>query len=349
MRVLVVIAGLLFIVGIGGGAAYYIAGQTEAPKITIEEPAALVGQSSTLALTVDSPPAEVDRVTVSMEQGGKVLPVASLDPKTDSSLKADGPVSVTRDIGKKTLPELQAGPAAIVVTGVAHCDGPSHAFLEHEKGRGSSARSSANLRRLDASLHQSRRLRARRVSRDTAGRDVRCPRGDARVSRVPRERRRRLRRRVVEGGVLCRLARRDKGASDRVIRQRCRRQRGKGDVRSSDLSEEIQTEPHPVGRFVSLARRSHNRSGIPGAEACLGFCTGGSAAVVPQGQRRAPSSQRGKDCGLCRQRRRHQCCGRNRSGNSATRRWSQDSPTTARISTVGSRSIARFIWASIFL
>ena len=116
MRVLVVIAGLLVIVGIGGGAAYYIAGQTEAPKITIEEPAALVGHSSTLALTVDSPPAEVDRVTVSMEQGGKVLPVASLDPRTDSSLKADGPVSVTRDIGKKTLPELQAGPAAIVVT-----------------------------------------------------------------------------------------------------------------------------------------------------------------------------------------------------------------------------------------
>src|SRR5512134_943080 len=116
MRVLVVIAGLLVIVGIGGGAAYYIAGQTEAPKITINEPAALVGHSSTLALTVDSPPAEVDRVTVSMEQGGKVLPVASLDPRTDSSLKADGPVSVTREIGKKTLPELQAGPAAIVVT-----------------------------------------------------------------------------------------------------------------------------------------------------------------------------------------------------------------------------------------
>ncbi|MGH9146784.1 MAG: M23 family metallopeptidase [Vicinamibacterales bacterium] len=116
MRVLVVIAGLLFIVGVGAGAAYYIAGQTEAPHITINEPAALVGQSSTLVLTVDSPPAEVDRVIVAMEQGGKVLPVASLDPRTDSSLKVDGPVSVTRDIGKKTLPALQAGPAAIVVT-----------------------------------------------------------------------------------------------------------------------------------------------------------------------------------------------------------------------------------------
>jgi murein DD-endopeptidase MepM/ murein hydrolase activator NlpD len=115
MRVLVIVAGLLVIVGGGLGAAYYIAGQAEPPQITIEQPAALIGHSSALRITIESPPAELDRVTVFVEQGGQSLPVVSLNPKTDTSLPADGPVRLTRAVGKKTLPELQVGRATIVV------------------------------------------------------------------------------------------------------------------------------------------------------------------------------------------------------------------------------------------
>jgi hypothetical protein len=116
MRVLAILIALVIVVGAGLGIAYYVAGRTPAPQITIEEPTTLVGQSSKLVLTVDSPPAELDRVTVSVEQGGKILPVVSLNPGTDSSLAADGPVRVTREFGKKAIPELQAGKATIVVS-----------------------------------------------------------------------------------------------------------------------------------------------------------------------------------------------------------------------------------------
>jgi murein DD-endopeptidase MepM/ murein hydrolase activator NlpD len=115
MRVLAIVIGLVVLIGAGVGVAYVLAGNTEAPKITIHEPAAAIGQSSPLALTVDSAPVDVDRVIVSVEQGGKTLPVSSLNPATDSSLAAEGPIRVKRTVGKKELPELQAGKATIVV------------------------------------------------------------------------------------------------------------------------------------------------------------------------------------------------------------------------------------------
>ena len=57
------------------------------------------------------------RVDVSVEQNGKTFPVYSLDPQKPDASKPDSAdkIYVMRPIGKQAIPELQAGPARIVV------------------------------------------------------------------------------------------------------------------------------------------------------------------------------------------------------------------------------------------
>jgi hypothetical protein len=109
---------LLFIGAVGLGIVYYGAGRLAGPAITIQQPRNLIGQSSMLDLTVETPREQLDSLTVSIEQKGHTMPVFALDTSSAASLQPVGTngVRLIRPIGRQTIPNLQNGEAIIVAT-----------------------------------------------------------------------------------------------------------------------------------------------------------------------------------------------------------------------------------------
>ena len=114
LKFLVVVAVLAAVVG---GGAWLWAGRAEGPQIQIRQPEKYVGQATPLELVVESPDGQFSRVDVALEQGGKTFPVFSLDQPTQGSVKQEAAekLYISRQLGKQAMPELQAGPARIVV------------------------------------------------------------------------------------------------------------------------------------------------------------------------------------------------------------------------------------------
>src|SRR5690242_8597394 len=111
-------AYVLFLLLVVVGLAYFAAGRTTPPTLTIEQPTGLVGQQSTLQFTAGAPRAFFTRLEASLEQNGHTFPLfdlASPGSATVKNLDADH-LQVTRPIGKVSLPELQQGPATITIT-----------------------------------------------------------------------------------------------------------------------------------------------------------------------------------------------------------------------------------------
>jgi murein DD-endopeptidase MepM/ murein hydrolase activator NlpD len=98
------------------GAAWFWAGRMDGPAIDIRQPGKFIGQASTLEMTVQAPGGRFSRVDVGVEQNGKTYPVFAVNPDAPSGGKdpADRLI-VMRPIGKRALPDLQSGPARIVV------------------------------------------------------------------------------------------------------------------------------------------------------------------------------------------------------------------------------------------
>ena len=114
LKFLVVVAVLAALVG---GGAWIWAGRAEGPQIEIRQPEKFVGQATPLELVVESPDGQFSRVDVTLEQAGKSFPVFSLDQPAQGSVKQEAAerLYISRQIGKRAMPELQAGPARIVV------------------------------------------------------------------------------------------------------------------------------------------------------------------------------------------------------------------------------------------
>ena len=108
MRIVRWFFGLLVLAALGAGAVYYYAGTMDGPAITINQPT-VVGQSGTLDVTLDAPGAEFMTVSVEVEQKGKTFAVLDIGATGDHA-------EITRPIGKKTLPELESGPATLKVS-----------------------------------------------------------------------------------------------------------------------------------------------------------------------------------------------------------------------------------------
>jgi len=100
------------------GVVYFAAGRAAAPAIQIHQPGQLVGQESTLDVTVDTPRGALRSIDITLEQKGHTLPLFSLAAPGEATLKQDTPgrIHITRPIGRRAIPDLQAGPARIVVT-----------------------------------------------------------------------------------------------------------------------------------------------------------------------------------------------------------------------------------------
>src|SRR5438552_12660602 len=120
------IAVLVALVAVLLGCAYYAAGRGAPPRLSIDKPDKVVGQSGTLEVTADAPNVRFSALTITLEQNGKTTPLFRLEGDvrqgaatgaTSGTLTQPGPntIRIVRPLGKQSVPELQAGPARIVV------------------------------------------------------------------------------------------------------------------------------------------------------------------------------------------------------------------------------------------
>jgi murein DD-endopeptidase MepM/ murein hydrolase activator NlpD len=118
------IAALLVLILLTFAGLYVAAGRSAPPQLTITKPDRFVGQVSSLDVTAEAPNARFTTLTVSVEQNGKSIPLFTLD-KTPAGAATPGAdvtqvdrdhLRISRPLGKQSVPELQAGPARLVVS-----------------------------------------------------------------------------------------------------------------------------------------------------------------------------------------------------------------------------------------
>ena len=115
MRKFITVVMLLGLVVFAG--AWFWAGRAAGPLIDIRQPERFIGQVTSLDLMVESPGGQFARVDVTLEQGERSHPVFTLAQPTQASVRQETAerIYIIRPIGKRDLPELQPGPARIVV------------------------------------------------------------------------------------------------------------------------------------------------------------------------------------------------------------------------------------------
>jgi murein DD-endopeptidase MepM/ murein hydrolase activator NlpD len=107
--------GLLVLLAIGLGIAYYFAGTLDGPTISFNQPS-VIGQAGTLDVSVDAPGAELSALTIQLEQKGQHFPILDLSSAPPNAIVREGDrARIQRPIGKKALPELQSGTATLRV------------------------------------------------------------------------------------------------------------------------------------------------------------------------------------------------------------------------------------------
>jgi murein DD-endopeptidase MepM/ murein hydrolase activator NlpD len=109
---------LIVLLAIIAGGVWLAAGRAAGPAIDITKPPKLIGQTGTLEVVVDTPGGTLQALDVALEQDGARHPLFSLpgDERTKVAQESETRVRLTREIGKRTMPDLKAGKARIVVT-----------------------------------------------------------------------------------------------------------------------------------------------------------------------------------------------------------------------------------------
>ena len=127
MRVIRWFLVLLVLLALGAGMAYYVAGTLDGPTISINQPTVL-GQSSTLDVSVDTPGGELSALRVELEQQGRTFPILTLDNAPEGAIVREGDgVRILRPVGKSVIPELRSGTATLRV----HASRPVLRRLRH--------------------------------------------------------------------------------------------------------------------------------------------------------------------------------------------------------------------------
>lgn len=107
---------LLFVLLLAAG-AFLLAGRAAPPAIEFAQPGALVGREGTLAFTVAAPRGALSSLEVALEQNGTRVPLGTLaDNALTLAQAGEDLVSVSRPLGRTSVPQLAEGPARIVVT-----------------------------------------------------------------------------------------------------------------------------------------------------------------------------------------------------------------------------------------
>ncbi len=114
MRFLV---SLIVVVLLALAGAWVYAGRGGGPAITIDQPAKFIGQAGTLEVAIQTPRGTLNRFEVYVEQQGRRIPLATSLNATGLEMKQEGPdrIRIRRELGKRSVPELQAGDAKVVV------------------------------------------------------------------------------------------------------------------------------------------------------------------------------------------------------------------------------------------
>jgi murein DD-endopeptidase MepM/ murein hydrolase activator NlpD len=114
LKSLAVVALLALVVAAG---AWFWAGRAEGPGIEIRQPDRFIGQATPLELVVESPGGQFSSVDVSLEQSGRTFSVFTLAQPTEGTVRQETAdrLFVMRQVGKRDVPELEPGPARIVV------------------------------------------------------------------------------------------------------------------------------------------------------------------------------------------------------------------------------------------
>src|SRR3954454_2890438 len=111
------LAGLVFLAALAFGILYVAAGRSAPPRLTIDKPDRVVGQSGAVEVTAEAPNARFTALTIALEQNGKSYPLYALDSAAGASVTPldRNRLHVSRPIGKQAIPQLVSGPARIVV------------------------------------------------------------------------------------------------------------------------------------------------------------------------------------------------------------------------------------------
>jgi murein DD-endopeptidase MepM/ murein hydrolase activator NlpD len=108
---------LLLLLAVGGAGAWYYAGTIPGPTIEILEPTKGVGQTGQMVVEIAAATDRLEQLEIELEQGERRMILFSLigDQSTAQVTPFGERVRITRSIGKRDLPDLQEGPARIVV------------------------------------------------------------------------------------------------------------------------------------------------------------------------------------------------------------------------------------------
>jgi murein DD-endopeptidase MepM/ murein hydrolase activator NlpD len=114
MRKLLLLLVVLLVVAAG---AWFWAGRADGPRIDVRGPERFIGQATPLDVLVETPGGQFSQVEVTLEQGGRSFPIFTLEQPSQATVKQDTAdrIYIMRPVGKRDLPELQPGPARIIV------------------------------------------------------------------------------------------------------------------------------------------------------------------------------------------------------------------------------------------
>ena len=115
MRKFIVVVTLLGLAGFTG--SWFWAGRAVGPLIEIRQPERFIGQVTSLDVMIESSDGQFARVDVTLEQGDRSYPMFTLAQPTQADVRQETAerIYIVRPVGGRDLPELQPGPASIVV------------------------------------------------------------------------------------------------------------------------------------------------------------------------------------------------------------------------------------------
>lgn len=111
------LAFLVLLALVAGAAAWVWTSRAEGPRVDLRQPERFIGQATPLDLRVESPGGQFGRVEVTLEQRGRSFPVFTLAQPSTASVRQETAerLFIMRAIGKRDIPELEPGPARLVV------------------------------------------------------------------------------------------------------------------------------------------------------------------------------------------------------------------------------------------
>jgi murein DD-endopeptidase MepM/ murein hydrolase activator NlpD len=110
--------GLVLVAALAAAGVFVYAGRMAGPAIQIDRPGKVMGLSTPLEVTVESPGAQLEALEIVLEQNGRSFPLFSLADQQGAEVRQAGAdrIAVSREIGKKSIPDLQSGDARVVVS-----------------------------------------------------------------------------------------------------------------------------------------------------------------------------------------------------------------------------------------